>query len=118
MKRTIEFVLCVALGFFLAALWGQAAHANTPELDEVRLTQKLRDHMRDPDSLRLLSVSLFRNAAGDPVLCGEYTARNGYGGVNRSYFVVHAGLKVEQVMTGRMAAMVWEKACIGRDLLR
>lgn len=65
-------------------------------------TKTLRDSMRDPDSLKFESVRVNDDAS---VICAEYRARNGFGGMNREHIVVTT------TRTSQSAAD-WNKHCI------
>jgi len=49
------------------------------------IAAKLKESMRDPDSMVIESM---RIDEGSTLACGEYRAKNGFGGVNREFIVV------------------------------
>jgi hypothetical protein len=66
----------------------------------------VRDNMRDPDSL--VWESVLSNADGS-VVCIEYRAKNGFGGMNRAFFVVAGG-------KGSQNSAAWNKNCAKKTL--
>lgn len=48
----------------------------------------LRETMRDPESLKYETLRVSEDAS---VICAEYSARNGFGGMNREFMVVANG---------------------------
>jgi DNA-directed RNA polymerase subunit RPC12/RpoP len=125
MSRAKKLALCAVGLFVLSVVYqtdqsAQRKAARTPEqvaADEKEAAQEavrvgavrvavdqLRKSLRDPDSLVVESA----RAAADPVLvCIEYRAKNGFGGMNKE-FVVFTGKKA---YPGNAA--VWNKSCLG-----
>jgi hypothetical protein len=40
----------------------------------------IREPLRDPESLQTRNITGYRTSLGDTIVCGEYNARNGFGG--------------------------------------
>ena len=94
----------VVLGVFVAGIGGGGNSPDTPPETPEQKAQKeaeaaryavaaatsklLRDSMRDPDSLQFESLRVNDDSS---VICAEYRARNGFGGVNREFMVVADG---------------------------
>lgn len=70
----------------------------------------LRETMRDPDSLKYETLRVSEDSS---VVCAEYSARNGFGGMNREFMVVADGKASQKPSawnkhcTKSMADMLW-----------
>lgn len=53
--------------------------AVTPDL-EARTHAALRERLRDPESARFGPLRAVRTGDGDTLVCGQFNARNGFGG--------------------------------------
>lgn len=101
----MEKIICGAIA---CLCFGQsiAGEKLTPSEAAFRKTAlfaaSIKKTMRDPDSLVWESIRANDDAS---VICVEYRARNGFGGMNRE-FAVYANSKVSQKPTA------WNKHCI------
>lgn len=76
-------------------------------MDEVyRAKQMLRRSLRDPDSLKINAIGASRDAVA---VCIDYSARNGFGGMNRELVVYVGG-------TPFSSEAVWREHCL-RDVV-
>jgi hypothetical protein len=66
----------------------------------------IKDNLRDPDSLVWESIRANDDAT---VLCIEYRARNGLGGMNREFIVYAKGAPSQK-------PAVWNKHCAGKSM--
>lgn len=48
--------------------------------DHAAINSGIRDRLKDPDSLKLRNVRAYTVSTGDRIICGEYNARNSFGG--------------------------------------
>lgn len=91
-------MILIGIGFVAATLRGaqqpepetpeqkaEKAAADTRYIVAAATSNLLRDTMRDPDSLKFEVLRVNEDAT---VVCMEYRARNGFGGLNRELMVV------------------------------
>ena len=70
----------------------------------VAAADSLKKSLRDPDSLKFDSMRVSEDAK---VICAEYRAKNGFGGMNRAILVFVDG-------EGSEDKKVWNKNCAGK----
>ena len=84
MLRCLAVLL--SLGFVLSACafvpTAQVAvtRAAIPQSLVTQAQGDLRNMMKDPESAKFRNAVTYRSALGDQIICGEYDARNGFGG--------------------------------------
>lgn len=84
----------------------------TPDPREIQFKQArlaalaIKQAVRDPDSLKFDSINTNEDGS---VVCIEYRAKNGFGGVNREYLVYDNGAP-------REGSKAWNKLCAGKRM--
>lgn len=101
MHRYIFLPAVASLAFFVAACVPAVettqvavAPGSIPQSTINSVQQKVREMMKDPESAKFRGTRTYRTKYGDQIVCGEYDAKNSYGGYNgydTYYFRVRNG---------------------------
>ncbi|GIT95582.1 hypothetical protein JANAI62_22050 [Jannaschia pagri] len=70
----------------------------------------LEASLRDPESLRFRHAEGFRTVTGDRIVCGEYNAKNGFGGYV-GYQPYYVRLRQDQVAAAYFGSSLARLGC-------
>ena len=98
----------IAFTALLTSLVACVSPANTTEVSlsqggvpagtVTSVQQTLRDMMKDPESAKFRNTQTYRSAHGDQIICGEYDAKNSFGGYT-GYEMYYYRIRDGAVMT-------------------